>query len=303
MSRKAKGILLILLAACCWGVFPSITRYLYGLGMTSLQTVTLRALVAAVVYLILALLRGTFRGLTLRDLPFFFGYGMAAVLSTYVFYALAFRYLSGAMAAILLYTAPAFVILFSRLLYGDRITLRKGAAVLMALLGCALVVKVYDKSTLTLSALGILFGLLSGIGYSMLTVIGRVALQKYTSEQNTYLPTFFTALVMCVISPPWRVTASIPDGKTALLCLLCILGMGIIGSVIPYLCYLKGLDLGVDGGNASILANMEPLTATLCGALFFGEGLDWLQLVGILLVLVAATLPNLTFSKEETALI
>lgn len=293
LKQQKKGIFYIVLAASLWGFFPSINRILYQNGISVLAATGARAFVAGAVYLIWGLIKGTFRGIKLRDLPFFAFYGIAAILSTYVFYALAIQRLSSAMAAILLYTAPAFVILFSRLFYKEPITKVKAAALCLTFCGSFLVVRGYDIASLRVNGLGILFGILSGIGYAMLTVIGRKGLQKYNPTVNTFLPTILTAVIFLGIVPPW--TISVPNGTVA----LCFLGVGIIGSVLPYFFYLKGLGEGLDGGNASILANIEPLVATICGVLFFRDALEIWQVIGICVTLYGAVLPVLKRPKKE----
>lgn len=295
MSKQLKGILMILAAAICWGVFPSFSRILYAQGMPAMHAIAVRAFVAGGLYLIIGLIRGTFKGLSSKDLPFLCFYGVAAYLSTFLFYALAVKELSAAMAAMLLYTAPAFVILFNRILYKDKITAPKLAALIVTFLGSALVVRIYDPASLSLNFKGILLGLLSGIGYSMLTVIGRKALQKYDSQVSTFVPTIFVSLIMLFVVPPFRIELSDP------VMWLCALGVGVIGSVLPYLLYLGGLSRGVDGGNAVILANAEPVVATICGVLFFHDPLEWVQMLGIVLVILGAILPNLNFKPKLVA--
>lgn len=290
MSKNAKGIIMILAAAVCWGLFPSFSRVLYGFGVTVMDTVAVRAMVAGAIYLIIGLIKGSFKGLRLRDLPFLCFYGAAAILSVFVFYSLAIKELSSAMAAMLLYTAPAFVIIFNRIIYKDKITAPKLVALIITFVGSFLVVRAYDFSSFSANIIGIVFGLLAGIGYSMLTVIGRTALKRYSPEVGTFVPTIFTAVVMMIAVPPF--TLHIEGGAVAV---LCALGLGIVGSVLPYMLYLGGLSKGVDGGNAIILANAEPVVATLCGVIFFKDIMEWPQIIGIVLVMLGAALPNLKF--------
>lgn len=295
MNKQQRGLLMILAAAICWGIFPTFSCILYAYGMPAIHAVALRAGIAGGMYLLIGLARGSFRGLRAKDLPLLCGYGIAAILSTYLFYALAVEMLSSAMAAMLLYTAPAFVIVFNRIFYKDAITPQKLVALIITFAGSALVVRIYDPAALTLNFKGILIGLLSGIGYSMLTVIGRKVLQKHSPQVGTFVPTIFVGALMMLIVPPFEIRL---DGAVMW---LCALGLGIVGSVLPYLLYLGGLSCGVDGGNAVILANAEPVVATLCGSLFFHDRLDGLQVLGIALVMVGAVLPNLRTKADLVA--
>lgn len=287
VRNNLKGVACIVLAAFCWGLFPSCSRVLYAMGVPVIQVVAARALIAGAVYFVLGLVHGTFRNIGGRGLLFFFGYGMAAIFSTYLFYALAIQRLSSAVAAILLYTAPAFVIVFSRIFYREPITKAKVVSLVFTGLGGILVVRAYDLSSLKVGGLGILFGVLAGLGYSMLTVIGRIGLRKYSAQANTYLPTMLTAAVFLFTVPSWEIK---PIGTAGLLCML---GVGVLGSVLPYLFYMKGLSYGIPGTNAALLANVEPLVATICGVVLFKDMLEWPQLAGMILVLTGAVLPNI----------
>ena len=296
MKKSYLGAVYIIIAALMWGAFPMFNRILYANGVTVLQAVSARALVAAVIYAAWGLAAGTFRGLKWRDFAFLFVYGIVSVLGTYTFYALAIRELSGAMASMLLYTAPAFVIIFNRIFYGDRITPVKLAALLISFAGCCLVVRVYDPASLSLNVLGIVYGLLSGISYSLLTVIGRKAYARgYTSLQNTFVPAIAVGLAMCAVTPPWTIPMT---GSTVILCYLAI---GIIGSVLPYFFYLKGLSTGIDGAAAILLANIEPVTATVLGYFIFSDLLEWPQVMGIVIVLVGSVLPSWSPKKRQTS--
>ncbi len=287
MKKSYLGAVYIIIAALMWGAFPMFNRLLYQNGITVMQAVAARAIIAAVVYAIWGACIGTFKGLKWRDYGFLAVYGLLSVMGTYVFYSLAIRELSSAMASILLYTAPAFVILFNRIFYHDPITPIKLIALIVAFGGCCLVVRIYDPTSLSLNVIGIIYGMLSGISYSLLTVIGRKAYARgYSSLQNTFIPAIAVGLAMCAITPPW--TVPIPSTTV----LLCYLAVGVIGSVLPYFFYLKGLSTGIDGGAAILLANIEPVTATVLGCLIFSDVLDFWQIVGIVIVLIGAVLPS-----------
>ena len=289
MKKTGSGAVYIISAAVLWGFFPVFTRMLYAEGISVADAVAARAIVAALTYLIWGLLGGVFKGLKGKDYLFLAFYGVCSVLGTYLFYALAIKYLSAAMAAMLLYTAPAFVILFDRLLYGEPITRVKLIALAAAFIGSCLVVRIYDLESLVLNWQGIVLGLLAGISYSMLTVIGRKAIGRgYTPLQNTFVPSISVGLIFCVAVPPW--TIAMPSAKVA----LCYLAVGIIGSVLPYFFYLKGLSSGIGGAAASILANVEPVAATLFGMIFFADTLELWQILGMAIVLFGAAIPSLS---------
>lgn len=295
MKKSNVGKIYIIIAALLWGFFPTLSRLLYGEGVSVMHVIAARAIVAGIIYLIWGLFAGIFKGLKLRDYLFLTAYGIAAILSTYIFYSLAIKYLSSSMAAMLLYTAPAFVIIFESAFYKVKITGVKLAALAAAFIGSCLVVRMYDLNSIMVNGPGIIFGLLSGISYSMLTVIGRKAIERgYSPFQNTFIPSISVGVIMAVAVPPW--TIPVESLKIGLL----FVAVGVIGSVLPYFFYLKGLSSGTPGSSAVILANIEPVAATLMGVALFHDTLEIWQVLGIAAVLVGAAIPSLAENSAES---
>ena len=276
-----KGYLYVLAAAILWGTLPLACRFVYSFGCDSLTAAAARAYFAALIFAVLFLVKGTFRQIKIKDIPFYIIYGITGVGGTFLFYMLAVERLSTAMASILLYTAPAFVILFSRIFYKEKITRTKLLALLGTTLGSALVLRVYDPSFFTGNILNIFIGLLSGISYSLVTVLGKLAKKKASPEINSGLMIIFGSLIFLFIKPPTSII--VPHIPT----LAGYIYLAAFGSVLPYILYLKGLSFGIDGGYASVTASVEPVVATLLCAAVFREGIEALQLIGIIAVFVS----------------
>lgn len=287
-----KGAFQILLAGVCWGIFPLFTSGLYSTGVDSLTAAAMRAYMAAAIYLLIAVKGKVFHRIKARDIPFFAVYGLCSVTFVYISYLTAIRLLSVSLASVLLFTSPAFVILLSRLFFGEPITRRKVVALALTLVGCMLVVKIYAPGALQGSLPGIFFGLLSGISFSTLTLFGRVGLKKYDGQVNAIVPALFGALFFLPVLPIWKVQFTLPR-------LGLFLGQSFVGSVLPFTLYLGGMQRGVEGGDASVLATVEPLVATLSGVLFLHERLAPLQVLGVVLVLTGALFPVLQSKKGK----
>ena len=74
-------------------------------------------------------------GVQPRHLPWFFGTGVVSILFFTLCYFRCQQIASLAVAAILLYTAPAFVVILSAILWRDRLTGKKLLALVLAFLG------------------------------------------------------------------------------------------------------------------------------------------------------------------------
>ena len=284
----------ILLAGILWGTIGLFVRALSQTGLSSLQLVFLRSAITAVAlfFYLLLFCRQALR-IAWRDLWIFMGTGILSILFFSVCYFSTIQMAELSIAAVLLYTAPVFVMLFSLGFFQEKLNVRKILALLCCLMGCALVSGVLGASRLTLPAL--ITGLLSGLGYSLYSVFGKFAVQKGYGALTT---TFYTFLISAIAALPFVGLGEIPQklalqGGSPFLIVL----MGLFTSVIPYLLYTYGLSASAPA-KASILASVEPVAAMLFGSIFFGEKLTLSSLAGMALVLAAVALLS---PKEKTA--
>ena len=284
----------ILLAGILWGTIGLFVRALSQTGLSSLQLVFLRSAITAVAlfFYLLLFCRPALR-IAWRDLWIFMGTGILSILFFSVCYFSTIQMAELSIAAVLLYTAPVFVMLFSLGFFQEKLNVRKILALLCCLMGCALVSGVLGASRLTLPAL--ITGLLSGLGYSLYSVFGKFAVQKGYGALTT---TFYTFLISAIAALPFVGLGEIPQklalqGGSPFLIVL----MGLFTSVIPYLLYTYGLS-AIAPAKASILASVEPVAAMLFGSIFFGEKLTLSSLAGMALVLAAVALLS---PKKKTA--
>lgn len=285
LKGRHKGYLYVLVSAVLWGTLPIFSTFSYRFGSDALTSATMRSYLSCGIFLVWMLCDKSLKTVRLKELPFYVLYGMIAGGGTFLCYMMAIEHLSTAMAAILLYTGPAFVIIFDRIFYGETITRTKLIAVLCTFLGCLLVLKVYNIGFLVGNILWVVVGILSGICYSMTTVMGKKAKEYHSGKFNAGMMCIFGPLVFLFVKPPG--TIQIPDPKLW----ICFIGLAVLGTVLAYAIYLKGLDLIPDGGTASIIATLEPIVGAVFGVLFLGDRLEILQIIGIIIVVVGICLP------------
>lgn len=286
---KHKYTTAILAAGCLWGFMGLFRRYMGELGFSASNLIVLRCGVAALSFALVLLFTGPaqFR-IRLRDAWCFLGSGIVSLLFFTFCYFQAMNYMSLSAAAILLYTAPAIVTLLSALLFKERLTGLKLAAVALAFLGCALVSGL-GSGDMALSTAGILYGLGSGFGYAMYSIFARCALQRgYSSNTINFYSCLLAAIGAMLIWGADGLYESVTASGTSL---ALALGAGILTCFLPYLLYTYGLT-GMETGRASIMASVEPVVATLVGAVVFRESMSALAYAGVVLVLSAVVLLN-----------
>ena len=301
LEEKMKRLapVFILIAGTLWGIMGVFVRRLETYGFTSLQIASMRIMGGALIFL---LVMGSFNRKALRirwkDLGWFLGLGIGSLLTFTVCYFTTISIASLSVAAILLYTEPIMVMLMSIVLFKEKLTGRKTAALLMAFAGCILVTGLAGGEKISALAVGI--GLLSGFGYGLYSILGTYVLKKYspvTMTTYTFLCGAAGALVVCQPADLARkIGAAEQKGELAML----IFSTAFVTAVLPYLFYTIGLSY-VKASSAAIMASVEPVVATIAGVLVFHEGLTAASFAGIFLVMGAITLLNLPARQKAGA--
>lgn len=282
MLKKYLPHIQILLGGSLWGLIGLFNRNLTAGGLSAASIVAVRNIGGLVLLglVLLVLDRSVFR-IDPRHLPYFFGTGVISILLFTLCYFTAQQMCSLAVAAILLYTAPAFVVILSAILFRDKLTKGKLAALVLAFLGCTFVSGIWSGN-LTITAWGLLLGVASGFFYGLYSIFGRYALAHYQPLTVTFYTFVFAGAGSLFLLRPAELSACLSQPPMALIAL----GLVVISTVLPYIFYTRGLAK-VDSGKASILASVEPVVAALVGVLAFGEPMSIMVVLGLGCILIS----------------
>ncbi len=165
MSKNNKamiGSILIILAGCFWGSMGIFVRKLDTYGFSSIQIVSIRVTLAALIFALVLLIkdRAGFR-ISFKDIPLFLGLGFGSILFFTVCYFTAITMMSLSTAATLLYTSTVWIMIMSALFFHEKLDRRKLVALALAFAGCVLVSGISGEG---ITPIGLLVGLGSGIG-------------------------------------------------------------------------------------------------------------------------------------------
>jgi drug/metabolite transporter (DMT)-like permease len=287
------AILFIGAAASLWGIIGIFVSYFYELGFSPIQVVTIRALSSSVFLVFYVCLRNRqlFR-IKVSDSKYFIGTGIfSIVLFNWCLFS-TIEETSISIASILLYTAPAFVTIFSRLIFKEALTTRKVIALITTFVGCSLVIGILPHTDDSISIYGLILGLGSGLFYALYSIIGKFALKKYHSLTVTVYTFLFAAIAVTPFSGLWNVIPLLTDIEVWFY----IIGIGFLSTMLPFLFYTKGLNT-IESSQASIIATIEPVVASLMGFMFFYEKLNLWQYTGIIFVIAAVIISSKTTKK------
>lgn len=284
-SSKTAGLstALVVLAAFCWGLSGGIGAILMAEGWSAFVVAFYRGAIGFLFVLLWLLLRPNNSGLANRRLWFWSVVAGLGIAGNFAFYFLSIAEGSVAVAATLMYCAPVFVYLVSFVLRLEAPTPLKWAAIAMVILGILLLTRVYQVGAGDVSALAATAGLLSGLSYAVF-IFGFKYAAPWGSPQAILLIAFaLVAAILIWLGRPDQVLAVLGTPDWPLFAVL-----GILGAGLSFILYIVGLNHTAPAV-ASIVAMVEPVTASLFGVVILDEILVAPQIFGMVLILITVT--------------
>ena len=290
------GAIAVAAAASIWGTLGLFAKILYAQGVSFEALVAVRASVGwlAVIGLLVATRGARSLRVSGRDLTFLLPLGLVGIGVFYLLYFYTVRESTVGTAAILLYSAPAFVVVLARLFLKEPLNAAKIGALLLTVGGIFLVAGAYDPANLEVSPKILLTGLLSGFTYGLYAVFGRpLAGHLRPAMILSYALGFGSVLLIVAALPTLDTLVGLPAGSYALLLMLAV-----VHTALAFALYTFGIrHLGA--GRAAIVATIEPVVAGILGVALLNEGLSVLKILGALLVLAGAALAQVRPGKAR----
>lgn len=277
------GTAFVALAALCWGVSGGIGGILMADGWDAFVVAFYRGAIGLLFVLIWLTLQPRRSGLANRRLWFWSVIAGLGVAGNFAFYFVSIAHGTVAVAATLMYCAPVFVYLLSFSLKLESPTPPKWAAIAVVMLGIVLLTRIYDSGANGVTLIGVGAGLLAGLSYAVF-IFGFKYAAPHGSPQ-AILVIAFAALAAVLIWPSdlERIVGA-PNTPAWQL----IITLGVLGAGLSFVLYIIGLR-HTEPAVASIVAMVEPVTASLFGVLVLNEGLAGLQYFGMALILLSVT--------------
>lgn len=291
-----RGYLFIATATFLWGISAALGRAVFTgklvLGSTShaidplilSQTRTTFSLL--VLFPVLAIARGWQRiKLPARDLLYCFLLGILGVAVSNYFYYVAIQRINVAVAIIVQYTAPVWVLIYVVARGLQKLTGQKVAAVALALTGIALVINILtigSGTSLHLDLYGIIASLLASFSFAFYNVAGHGILARYDRWLVLVWTLAAASAFWLFVNPPWKVMQAGYAGSQWVF-LLVFSMISVLGAFSMYFLGLQYLE----PSRAIIASCLEPVFSIILAAIFLGEILRPVQAVGIVFVLSA----------------
>ncbi|MFH7321010.1 DMT family transporter [Desulfurivibrio sp. D14AmB] len=286
----------VVLAALCWGLSGGIGGILTGQGWDPVVVSFYRGAIGFLFVLVWLALHPRGSGLASRRLWFWSVIAGVGVAGNFAFYFVSIAEGSVAVAATLMYCAPVFVYLVSFTLKLERPTLFKWVAIALVMLGVVLLTGIYEIGAGEVTPLAAGAGLLSGLSYAVF-IFGFKYAAPHGSPQAILVIAFAVlAAILIGLADADQTVAVLQTSSWPLFVVL-----GVVGAGLSFIFYIVGLKHTAPAV-ASVVAMVEPVTASLFGVVVLNESLAALQIFGMGLILITVTALSVYSSAKSKPL-
>jgi drug/metabolite transporter (DMT)-like permease len=294
--RPGLGYATYLVAATLFALNGSVSKFLLLGGVPWQRLSQLRVTLAFLILLLVVLLVRR-SGLRLRrtEVGKLAVYGILGIAATQSLYFLGIQKLAVGVALLIEFTAPIMVALWFRFVMREPVRDRVFLALLLALVGLAMVAQVW--AGFSLDAIGVAASFGAAVALALYYVLGEKLVVDRDPVSLTMWGFFFATVFWAVVQPwwsfPWEtldLTAQ-PFGADgpAIPGWALIAYMVVLGTVVPFALVLQSLR-HLRATQASVVGMTEPVIASLIAFVLLGEVLTPVQVLGGAVVLAGVLL-------------
>ena len=295
MGEKSKGYVFIAIAGLLWATLGLFGKFLMGNGLTSEQVAFTRLFFGFIVLGVYSSIRTPqILKINKKGIIYSVIIGIICQAMFNLCYFKAIDIAGVSIAAVLLYTSPLFLAIFSKLCYKENITRSKLFSLILCFIGAIMAVTGGRLDFQGLNAFGLLLGVLSAIAYALMPTISKNALKEFSSSTILVYCFLFGAIFMIPSSRPWEILNYAKDLDV----LSCMLMLGIVPAALAYIFYAAGISKGVELSVAGVVASVELVGSVIIGCTILGESFSLGKLFGVMLMLISAVVAlNLSYDE------
>lgn len=282
LSIIKKGYIYAIISAVLFGTAGIFVKLSYETGLNSINLLTFQYIIGVIIMFIIAFIKNkNMLHIRKTELLHLVVLGVVGNTLMTLFYYKAFEYLPVAIVTMLLYTSPIIIALYTSLFRNTRLGIRKIIAISIAFSGCLLTLNILFGN-FTFSDKGVLFGLLSAIFYSFMSLYSEKHLKAVNSLAINAYSTLFSLITLIICNPPKFLFTSVITYKsieyTIILAIFCeIVPLTLLYSAIKLLGAVK----------VSIISNLEIPTAIILSIFLLREDISFTQVIGAIFIIYA----------------
>ena len=262
----------------------------HHISLASSQIILMRTLIGGLLLTLIVLLRGGFdrAGIRADLLPLLLGGSVLGLNWVALFEA--YRQLNVSLATLIYYVGPILVLLFSPLLFREKLNSRKITSVVLVAIG--LVCISGSIALRGMSMRGLLTAVVSALFYAAVIIFNKRI--THTGGLQTAALELDIAFVIVLIY--MMLTVGLPHPAVSDIPWIAVIGL--INTGIAYLLYFSGLQK-LPAQSAALISYVDPVSALVFSALFLHETMTPVQILGAVLIIGGAVFGELKSRNQN----
>lgn len=295
--RRSFAIVLILVGCFLWACIGISSRALYSAGFSPFQVSATKSGVTALgigTFLLITDRHGFRVGK--RDVWLIILLGLSKFVQDFlIFYGQA--HISLSLTAMLQLTSPYYVLVFSAILFRERITLGKVICMVIAAVGCVLATGVLNGGENN-DTFGILAAVIAGVAGGVFAMASKETLNRGYGPETALFYMFFVGAVISLFfcDPVFMVTTAFGD--------LAVLGhalmLGLLFTMMGHflnLCAMRHMPIT----HVTVIGLSEIIFTAIVGIVAFGEYLTHSNIIGMVLIMASIVIMETVVASKESS--
>ena len=262
----------------------------HHISLASSQIILMRTLIGGLLLTLIVLLRGGFdrAGIRADLLPLLLGGSVLGLNWVALFEA--YRQLNVSLATLIYYVGPILVLLFSPLLFREKLNSRKITSVVLVAIG--LVCISGSIALRGMSMRGLLTAVVSALFYAAVIIFNKRI--THTGGLQTAALELDIAFVIVLIY--MMLTVGLPHPAVSDIPWIAVIGL--VNTGLAYLLYFSGLQK-LPAQSAALISYVDPVSALVFSALFLHETMTPVQILGAVLIIGGAVFGELKSRNQN----
>ncbi len=288
MNSHKKGYLYACLAAFFFAFIAIIGKGILRDGIGPFQLLTMQYSFSIIILFVYILMTNRKALKTnWRELRLFMLQGILGSAFTNLLFYTALQTINAGMASLLLFINPVYITLFFSFSGIRKIKAHNWFALVCAVIGSILVLNLFQKGQNQIALQGLIFGGLSGLCYAFYNVFADLKLKNISPNKINMYSSIFGLIFTIIIGLITGQNLQFPGEHV-----FSILALSILSGILPILFIYKALQL-IGSEKVSVIASLELPITLILAYLVLNEHMQWIQIIGVLMVIVATFILHL----------
>lgn len=295
-NKRYRGMLFATVGGIFWGLSGVFGQYLFiNNDLNAKWLVSVRLFIAGLLLLIIVYIKNGNKVFDVikkkNNWPLLILYSIFGMGLCQFSYYTTVELSNAGTATVIQYTGPALIILYFCIVYKKKPTLIQILALIMSMTGVAFLATKGDFTSLSISKEALFWGIISAIALAAYNIMPARLTYHYGTLSIMGWGMFISGILLSLYVKPWHVI-----GHWDTMGFISLGVVIIVGTILAFSLYMEGVKLA-GAQTASLIASVEPVTATIATVLLMNISFTAYELLGIGLILVAVAM--LSLKKED----